>query len=415
MYILERDTPTHKHLLTSKTMDDRDSISANENKIKTAYLCLPWKLYLAFRNAKIITVEPAIFFFMFANFLYTPLYQQYYYVRYGEHLLENTSFPLPNGSFCLNSSEVDKYAGNGTFKVVEAFSDHLVLYGQLANRIPSILATIIIGPLSDRFGRTPVILAAGTGRTLLSALSLVIVYFNWSPYYFILANFLSGLMGDFPGMIAGTSSYLADISSPKWRSLRIGIATGIISLGALIGQLSVGYWLNATNCDFVYPMWAVLGANATIVVYVLLFLPESLSRKEREELVKKNPKGLESLTQGFQIFIGKVPKYSLWRLWFSLIGICMLLVNITGWEYTNVYFLKAPPFDFNPIMIGIYQAVYSGSRFVASTLLLVILVAIRISDPAIALIGLTSNVVSNLLTGFARKSYQVFASKKQPE
>ena len=386
--------------------DDFDSNSA-----ESARLCQPWKNCLTFRNAKIITVEPAIFCYMFATFLYIPLYQQYYYVRYGTQLLENTSFPFPNCSFCLNSSEVDKYAGNGTFRVVETWSDHLVLYGQVANRIPSILATIIIGPLSDRFGRNPVILAAVTGRTVLYVMSIVIIYFNWNPYYFILANFLSGLTGDFPAMIAGTTSYLADISAPKWRSLRIGIATGLISLGALIGQFSIGYWLKETNCDFVYPMCAVVAGNAIIIVYVLLFLPESLSRKEREELMLKNPKGLKSLTQGFRIFAGKVPEYSQWRLWFLLISICMLLINVTGWEYTNVYFLKAPPLDFNPILIGYYQSAYSGSRFLSSTLLIGTLVAVRTPDAAIALIGLTFNAGCNLLTGFSRKLYQVFASE----
>lgn len=389
-----------------------NSPSSGREETETAYIKHPWKLYLAFRNAKIVTVEPAIFLFMFANFLFMSLYQQYYYARYGQQVLKNTSFPFPNGTFCLNSSEVDEYAGNGTFKVVETLSDHLVLYGQLANRIPSIFATILIGPLSDRYGRRSIIITAGVGRTLLSALALVIVYFNLNPYYFILANFLSGLTGDFPAVVAGTSSYLADVSSPRMKSLRIGIASGVISVGGLVGTLSIGYWLRATNCDFLSPMWAVLASNAFIIVYVLLFLPESLTLEERKELVKRNPKGIKALAQGIRIFTGFVPSYSVWRLWFSMTVPCFLLTAYTGWEYVNVYFLKAPPFDLGPVMIGIYQAVCFASRILACSLLLAVLVAIGTPDTVIALIGVASNAVTNLLTGFSRRLYQILASKR---
>ena len=377
-------------------------------------LCAPWRLYRKCRNARIVTVEPALFLFYFAFLIYGPIHQQYYYLRYGLQLLENTSFPFPNSSFCLNSSMVDQYAGNGTHKKVESFSVHLVLFAQLANRIPAVLVTILTGPLSDKFGRKPVIIAVGIGKTLQAAITAVIVHFQLNPYYFILANFFSGIFGDRPAIMGGSYAYLADISTLKWRSLRFGILEASMASGALLGQFLGGFWLKSINCNFMPLMWMNLACNAAIIIYSLFCLPESLSREKRKVAAQKKQKGFKTMLKGLQMFCGGLPKYSgavVWKLWVSMFITCLVLVNTLGWAYINVFFLKEFPFDFDPRQIGIYEGVNSSSAIVATTLVLGIIVAIKAPDAAIAIIGLSFNCVCNLLTGLSRRGYQVFISE----
>ena len=388
--------------------------SSSEQAVKMApldYLCLPWRFFLACRNAKIITVEPAIFLLMFARELYKPLYEQYYYVDYGLRTLVNTSFPFPNGSFCLNSTEIDKYAGNGTYKTVEAYSNHLLMYGQIANRLPSMVVTLLLGPLSDRFGRRFIIIAPALGAILQSALSLTIVHFQWSPYYFILANFLSGITGGFVGVLAGGFSYVADVSSPKWRGFRIGVIEAVLGIAGALGQFVTGYWLLLINCDFIPPLWLTLSCNAGAVAYVLLLVPESLTESEREEMAIKNPKGCKNIAKTFKIFLGKAQYRTTWKLWVSTLFIGTVVFSFGGYKLISVYFLKALPFDFDPLMIGYYQSAQSVSRAICNVVILPILLALRMSDAAVALVGLVTNCLCNLLTGFAEKTYQVFTSK----
>ena len=328
-------------------------------------------------------------------------------------MLKNTTFQVPNHPFCLNSTKVDEYVGNGTYKSVETVSIHLVLFAQLANCVPAIFVTILTGPLSDKFGRKPALIAVGVGKTFQAALTVVIVYFKWNPYYFILANFLSGVTGDFPAIVAGCFAYIADISSPKWRSFRFGFMQTMMCLGASLGQFMGGYWLNLIDCNFMPPMWLNLACNAALILYLVFCLPESLSTAKRKEIAKKNPKGLGASLQGLRMFFCKLPKYSnsVWKLWVSTISILLLLITTLGLKYVNVYFLKAPPFDFNPQFIGIYQGVYSSSAGLCTTILVGILVVLKTPDVAISLIGVTFQSVCYLLTGFARKAYQVLTSK----
>ena len=152
-------------------------------------------------NSKVFKIEPLLFLYTFSTLFFIPLYQQYYFVRFGSDLLRNTSFPFPNGSFCLNSSLVDKYAGHNAHKAIESLSSNLLLYGQLAVRIPGMITVLIVGPLSDRFGRKVVLLLALFGSLLQSVLAFFIIWFHLDPYFFILANLFTGLGGDFTGIL----------------------------------------------------------------------------------------------------------------------------------------------------------------------------------------------------------------------
>ena len=368
----------------------------------------PWKLYLSFRNARVLTVEPVIFLYMFATYLYFPLYEQYFYVRFGTQLLKNSSFPFPNGSFCLNSSQIDEYKGNGSYEIVETSSSHLLIYLTLANRIPSIISTLILGPLSDRFGRKPVLLIVACGAVLQGVLTIVIVYLNLSVYFFVITAFIAGCCGDFAALLMGSFSYISDVSSKKWLTLRIGIAEAMIFFSGALGQgLASGLWLQKLDCYFIPPLWLFVGCNAGIIVYVVLLLPESLSRKERERRALTKPSKLKSLLRGFEILFCQVK--DCWKLWLSLIVIAVVIFNITGATGIAIYFFKAKePLDWPPKTIGIFQCIQQLSHMLGLLVILPILVALKFPDALISLVGVTFTCGMNIFIGFVRKTFEMF-------
>jgi PCFT/HCP family folate transporter-like MFS transporter 1/3 len=353
-------------------------------------------------------VEPAILLFFFARYLYLPLYEQYYYVTYGSQILQNTSFPFPNGTFCLNSSQVDQYAGNGSYKWVETKSNNLVFYGQIATRIPQIIVSICLGPLSDRIGRKPIIILASVGSTVQGILSVIIVRFQWDPYYFILTNFIAGMTGSFTAILSSGLAYLSDVSSEKWRGMRLGILETVFSIGAGLGFLSTGYWLQLSGCDFIPPLWLYTACNFAIIIYIAFCMPESLSRSERKALAARNPKGLKSMLSGIKIFLGLVPRYSAWRLWAASLINNLMALNVAGAVLLAVYFLKCPPFDLSAQMIGLYQAIQSVSRAMTNAILMTVFSAIEVPEAALALIAMLFHSGCDLLTGFSNKVYQVY-------
>ena len=394
------------------TTDKETLTNATDKGCAGAYLVKPWKFLRLIYWSKVFKVEPLIFLYMFSRIFYTPLYEQYYFFKFGSDLLQNTSFPFPNGSFCLNSSLVDKYYGKDGHKIVETYSNNLVLYGHLASRIPAMITVLILGPLSDRFGRKPILFLSLFGALLQGAFSIAIIGFNLSPYYFIVANFLSGIGGDFTGLLAGAFSYIADVSSLKWRTFRIGMIEGMLALGGALGQFLCGYWLNQTNCYFLPLMGFDAACALVALLWVIFFIPESLTREERLERIANKPNAAQVALQGLKMFLGRVPQYSTWKLWAAVVMLNLPLFNTAGNIIIGVFFLKAPPFDVDATLIGIFQALTSVTRSLSVTLVLFSFsVALRMPDGASAFVAISFQLVANILMGLARTNIQVYFSK----
>ncbi len=395
----------------SLRMKVKNMESSSESDCMT-YIRKPWKILSLIYKSKVFKIEPLLFLYMFSRFFFVPMYQQYYFFRFGSDLLQNTSFPFPNGSFCLNSSLVDKYAGHDAHKTVETLSSNLLLYGQLAVRIPGMITVLIVGPLSDRFGRKVVLMLALIGNLLQSVLAFFIVWFHLHPYFFILANLFTGLGGDFTGVLAGSFSYIADVSSPKWRTFRIGFIEGMLALGGALGQFLSGYSLNQTHCNFLPIMGAVVVCCLASLLWVILLVPESLSREERLKRIAEKPSAVQVGLRGLKMFLGRVPQYSAWKLWVAAMMLNLPLFNTEGNILISVYFLKAPPFDLNASIIGILQSMQSVARALSVTFVLFSFsIALRLPDSVSAFVGISFQLAANVLTGFASRTFQLYFSK----
>lgn len=375
------------------------------------YRLLPWNLLTTCYRSRILTLEVVVILYILGRTFYIPLCEQYFYHSFAIPILRNTSFVFPNGSFCVSNDLITNYTrNNNSYKTVEALSSHLLLYAQTANTIPSVLVTVLFGPLTGRFGRKIGMIFPAVGTVLQGIMSIFIIRYALSPYYFILANFVGGVFGNFASILAASFSYIADVSSLRWRSLRVGIVESALAFGACAGALLSGYWLEKINCNFIPPLYFFAGCNFFIVVYVIFVVPESLSRNEREKLQLKNPQGVKQYIQGFKLYLGSLSLSSTWKLYVATIAANIMVIDIFGAQLIDVYFLKAMPFDFNPLKIGIYQSLRSASQGLANIFFVAVLVALKVSDVLIMLIAVLLHSVCTMLIGFANKTWELYAS-----
>lgn len=158
--------------------------------------------------------------------------------------------------------------------------DGYILLGFLTGIFPlaQFFATPILGQLSDKFGRKP-LLAFSLIGTLISRLIFVYgIYSKNLPLLFFSRAF-DGITG---GNISVAQAAIADITDPEHRAKNFGLLGAAFGLGFIIGPYiggklsdpSIVSWFSVTT-----PFWFASILCALNIISVFLFLPETHLQK----------------------------------------------------------------------------------------------------------------------------------------
>jgi DHA1 family tetracycline resistance protein-like MFS transporter len=147
----------------------------------------------------------------------------------------------------------------------------------------------IVGSLSDRFGRRPVILLSNFG------LGLDYLLMAWAPElrWLFLGRIISGLTAS---SIPTAMAYMADVTPREKRAAAFGMLNAAFGIGFVLGP-AIGGLLGNINPRL--PFWVAAALSLVNGLYGLFVLPESLTRKNRSPFSWKraNPIGSLSLFQ----------------------------------------------------------------------------------------------------------------------
>ncbi|MBO0932985.1 TCR/Tet family MFS transporter [Fibrella aquatilis] len=141
----------------------------------------------------------------------------------------------------------------------------------------------IIGRLSDRYGRRPVILASLAGFSL----DYVVMAFAPSYAWLFVGRCVAGITG---ASMTTAFAYVADISTSAHRARNFGVIGAAIGLGFILGPVLGGF---LGQIDLQYPFLAASGLALVNAVAAYFFLPESLVTPLRQpsRLALTNPLG----------------------------------------------------------------------------------------------------------------------------
>ncbi len=134
-----------------------------------------------------------------------------------------------------------------------------------------LVSTPLLGRLSDRLGRRPLLLVSVFG-TLLSFLLLGVAGAGWMLF---VSRILDGLTG---GNISVAQAYITDVTDEKNRARGLGIIGAAFGLGFIIGP-AVGGALSVYG--YGAPAFVAAGLALINLVAIYFFLPESLSPQAR--------------------------------------------------------------------------------------------------------------------------------------
>ena len=131
-----------------------------------------------------------------------------------------------------------------------------------------LVAAPVLGDLSDRYGRRPVLVFSLAG-TVISFVMLALAHSVWMLFA---ARIVDGLSG---GNISTARAYVADVTEPQDRAKAYGLIGAAFGLGFILGPALSGV---LAGISYTAPIWAAAAITLVATVMAWLWLPETVHR-----------------------------------------------------------------------------------------------------------------------------------------
>jgi len=237
----------------------------------------------------------------------------------------------------------------------------------------------VLGSLSDRFGRRPVVLLSNFG------LGFDYLLMAWAPalHWLFVGRVISGLTAS---SVPTAMAYMADVTPRERRAAAFGMLNAAFGIGFVLGP-AVGGLLG--NISPRLPFWVAGGLSIINGLYGLFVLPESLSQKNRSPFSwrRANPVGsLSMLRHGRMITISAI----------------LLLGYIAQQVLMNVYVIYADyryhwtdrTVGLSLAAVGVFTAIYGA--------LLVKPVVAKLGERGAMTLGLIGGAIGYAMIGFSK-------------
>lgn len=245
----------------------------------------------------------------------------------------------------------------------------------------------IIGGLSDRFGRRPVLLVS------LAAYSFDFFIMAIAPEIaVILAARL--IAGAFAATFSTANAYIADISPPEKRAANFGLMGAAFGLGFIIGP-GIGGILGEQYGPRA-PFYFVAALGAINFLYGLFVLPETLAEENKRPFNWRRANAFGNFKQ-----FGKYPAM------LPIAGV-LFIAQIAHWTYPSVWaYYAEEKFDWTPALVGaslmfvgLISAIVQGG--------LTRIIVPKLGERATAVMAMSITMVAYFAFAFVEKGWMVY-------
>lgn len=244
----------------------------------------------------------------------------------------------------------------------------------------------VIGNLSDRFGRRPVLLFSLLG------FGIDYLFMAFAPTYawLFVGRVIAGITG---ASFTTAAAYIADVSTPENRAKNFGMIGAAFGLGFIIGPMLGGF---LGEFGLRIPFYAAAGLALLNALYGYFILPESLpvARRRKFEWKRANP-------VGSMLHLKKYPAISGLIFSFILIYLAAHAVQ-SNWSYFTMY-----KFHWSEYMVGLSLALV-GLLVAGVQGGLIRIVNPKLGNERSTYLGLSLYAVGLFLFAFASHGWMMF-------
>lgn len=198
----------------------------------------------------------------------------------------------------------------------------------------------ILGALSDRFGRRPVLLISMGAL----ALDYVIMALAGTIWWLLVGRILGGITS---ATHATANAFMADLSSREERAANFGLLSAAFGVGFVVGPMIGGL---LAGLDTRAPFWVAAALAAGNFALGMAVLPESLAEAKRRAFDWRRANPLGGLRQ-----IGQLPGLG-WML------LMLFFYTVAGYVYPAIwaYFTQAA-FGWDTTVVGLSLTAYGAA------------------------------------------------------
>jgi MFS transporter, DHA1 family, tetracycline resistance protein len=246
----------------------------------------------------------------------------------------------------------------------------------------------VLGGLSDRFGRRPVILLSLLG----AAASYLLSGFAPALSWLFVGRVIAGITG---ASFSAAGAYVADVTPPAKRAQSFGLVGAVFGLGFILGPALGGVLGDA---GLRVPYFAAAGLNALNLLYGFFVLPESLAPVDRRafSFARANAFGALRALGRHRIVLG-------------LTG-TMMCSFLAQWILQSIWALHTQSrFGWTLRQVGLSLMVVGFAMALVQGLLVRAAVP-RLGERRALVIGLVMGVAGQAALGFADRGWLILAS-----
>jgi DHA1 family tetracycline resistance protein-like MFS transporter len=244
----------------------------------------------------------------------------------------------------------------------------------------------VIGNLSDRFGRRPVLLVSLTAL----GIDYIIMGFAPSLVWLFVGRMIAGVAA---ATFATANAYISDITDEEERAARFGLIGAAWGVGFVLGPALGGV---LGEFDLRLPFFAAAGLALLNVIYGFVVLPETLKEENRRPFVfwRANPVGALASIRRYPMVVGLFGALALYFVAHA--------VNPSTWTYYVLH-----KFQWSEGQIGLALAAVGLSGAVVSGTLVGPLVK-RLGEAGAAYLGFILSGISFVGYALATEGWMLF-------
>jgi len=249
------------------------------------------------------------------------------------------------------------------------------------------LFSSVLGGLSDKYGRRPVLLISLLG------LGIDYIFLAVAPsiFWLFIGRMIAGVSG---ASFTTAAAYIADISLPEKRAQNFGMIGVAFGLGFILGPLIGGIF---SSFGTRVPFLIAAGLSLLNALYGYFVLPESLDQAHRRpfEWKRANPVGMLLNLKRYKSLYGLI----------AMIFLISIAGHAAQSTWTYITMLK---FDWNETMVG-YSLAFVGLSIGIVQGGLIRIVIPKTGEVKAIFIGFAFYLAGFILFAFASRGWMMFA------